>query len=262
MSSDPLPLSGRTVLVTRSRQQAASLSERLERLGARVLSIPTIELVEPDDWAPLDKAIAELNTFDWIVFTSVNGVEWFFSRLRARGFTSSLPDRTRIAAIGSATAAALEDRGVSADIVPMVFRAESLAEAMPLSQLAGRRVLIARAQKAREVLPETLEGAGAQVVVAPCYRTIVPNVDAAELEARLERGEIDLVTFTSSSTVVNFASLFPEGRAAGLLAKARVACIGPITAATVRELGIEPAVSDHYTIGGLVETVVRVLSHP
>jgi uroporphyrinogen III methyltransferase/synthase len=257
------PLAGRTVLITRARSQASSLSEQLETLGARVLAVPTIEFADPPDWAPLDRAIEELPSFDWVIFTSVNGVVRFFRRFDDRCGGRPFPAGIRLAAIGPATASALDARGLAPEVVPKVFRAEDLAAALPMAELRGKRVLIARAETAREVLPETLAASGAEVVVAPCYRTVRPDVNVEEVTRAITDGRVDVVTFTSSSTVSNFVDLFPEGEAARRLRSVAVACIGPITAETAKSLGITPAATaEEYTIPGLVDTIVRLLSGP
>lgn len=259
--SERRTLRGRRIVITRARSQAGELASALEALGAEVLEVPTIEFADPEDWGPLDRAIGDLDGFTWVIFTSTNGVERFVARLDSLGLNARALLGKKTAAIGPATAEALQRLGVTPDVIPSEYRAEALAESLPLATMRGCRVLIPRALKAREVLPRLLREAGADVVVAPCYRTVVPSIDAGGLERTLLSGGIDLITFTSSSTVSNFASLFPAGRAGGLLRAIPVACIGPITASTARELGIEPAaVAAEYTIPGLVATIERLLA--
>jgi uroporphyrinogen III methyltransferase / synthase len=251
------PLFGRRVVVTRARAQAGELSKRLVRLGAEVLEFPTIEIRTPADFGPLDAAILDLDTFDWLVFTSVNGVEGFLARLaHHRLDLRAVPRGAKVAAIGPATAQRLGEAGLRVDVVPREFRAEALLEALPVESLAGRKILIPRAKVARDVLPERLRGAGAEVVVPPVYES-APSSKGKELVAeRLEAGAVDCVTFTASSTVENFAGVFGEREAVRLLSRARVACIGPITAGTAREHGIRvDAEAREYTIPGLVEAV-------
>jgi uroporphyrinogen III methyltransferase/synthase len=264
------PLAGRTILITRAREQAGVLESTLAGLGAGILSIPAIEFTDPDDYGPLDRALSSLDSWDWIVFTSANGVAWFWKRFASLRFPAAegagdalarALSGIHVAAIGPATAASLSERGVVPDVVPRVYRAEELAASLPLDTLRGRRVLIARAQKAREVLPEILRRAGAEVEIAACYRTVPPPVDCESLARRLEAREIDLVTFTSSSTVENFVSLFPSGEAARLLSSVKIACIGPITADTAISHGLGPdATAGEYTIPGLVRVVVDLLA--
>ena len=256
------PLFGRRVVVTRARAQAGELSTELERLGAEVYEFPTIEISPPEDFSPLDDAIRELDSFDWLVYTSVNGVEAFVERLRHHGLDlRSVPRDARIAAIGPATAAKLEEVGLRVDVIPGEYRAEALIEALDAGSLAGERVLIPRARVAREILPEKLREAGAEVVVPPAYESVPSSEGKEELSLRLGSGEIDCVTFTASSTVENFVGAFGAEEAARLLSGTRVACIGPITADTARARGLRvDAEADEYTIPGLVEAVTNLLA--
>lgn len=256
------PLFGRRVVVTRARAQAGELSRRLEELGAGVIEFPTIEIRPPKDFGPLDEAIGDLDSFDWLVFTSVNGVEAFLERLGLHGLdVRAIPRRARIAAIGPTTAGRVREAGLRVDAVPGEYRAEALLEEISGEPLEGRRILIPRAARAREVLPERLREAGAEVVVPPAYETVPSSEGREELARRLEAGEVDCVTFTASSTVENFAAAFGAEEAARLLAGTRVACIGPVTAAAARERGIRvDAEADEYTIEGLVRAVVGILA--
>ncbi len=251
------PLFGRRVVVTRARAQAGELSGALERLGAEVLEFPTIEVRPPDDFGPLDAAIRELDTLDWLIFTSVNGVDAFVRRLDHHGLDlRAVPRDARVAAIGPATAERVEGAGLRVDVVPREFRAEALVEDLTAGELAGKRVLIPRARVAREVLPERLREAGAEVVVPPAYESVPSEAGKQDLARRLEDGGLDCVTFTASSTVENFVGAFGEEEARRLLAGTRVACIGPITADTARGHGIRvDAEAREYTIPGLVEAV-------
>jgi len=254
------PLFGKRVVVTRARVQAGELSRELEALGAEVLEFPTIEIKPLSDFGPLDAAVRDLDHFDWLVFTSVNGADAFVDRLRYHGLDlRAVPRGARIAAIGPATAERVRSAGLEVDIVPDEYKAESLVEALSGEDLVSRRFLIPRAKVAREVLPEKLREAGAEVVVPPAYES-APSAEGREgLEARLQRGEVDCITFTASSTVENFVGAFGEG-AAGLLSGTRVACIGPITAQTARRHGIPvDAEAEEYTIPGLVEAVKGLL---
>jgi len=256
------PLFGRRIVVTRARAQAGELSVELERLGAEVYEFPTIEIQPPEDFGPLDAAIRDLDTFGWIVFTSVNGVEAFLARLRHHGSDlRAVPRRTKIAAIGPATAQRIEEAGLRVDVVPEEYRAEALIEAFEGDSLAGERILIPRAKVAREILPEKLREAGAEVFVPPAYESVASSEGKAELARWLEGGGIDCVTFTASSTVENFVGAFGSEEAARLLAGARVACIGPITAETARKYGLRvDAEAGEYTILGLVEAVVDLFA--
>jgi uroporphyrinogen III methyltransferase/synthase len=227
-----------------------------------VREFPTIEVRPPEDFGPLDGAIQALDSFDWLVFTSVNGVDAFMGRLRHHGLDLRAVSReTKVAAIGPATAGALEAVGLRVDVVPEEFRAEALMEAIKDGSLAGKRVLIPRAKVAREVLPERLREAGAEVVVPPAYETVPSSEGKEALASELEAGGIDCVTFTASSTVENFVGAFGAEESARLLAGARVVCIGPITADTARGFGLGvDAEAREYTIPGLVEAVVDLLA--
>ena len=259
------PLFGRRVVVTRARAQAGELSVELEMLGAEVLEFPTIEIRPPEDFEPLDAAIRDLDSFSWLIFTSVNGVQAFVGRLAHHGLDLRAISRvTRVAAIGPATAQRIRDLGLRVDVVPKEFRAEALIEEVTGDSLAGQRILIPRARLAREILPEKLREAGAEVVIPPAYETVLSLEKGDELAKELESGRIDCVTFTASSTVENLVRAFGAKEAAQMLAGSRVACIGPITADTARTHGIRVDVeAKEYTIAGLVESVVDLLAaHP
>ncbi len=252
------PLFGQRHVVTRSRSQAGVLVRKLRDLGADVFEFPVIEFTEPDDSVPFDLALTHIASYDWVVFTSVNGVDAFFGRLSsdARALATA-----RVAAIGPATAARLKCHGIIADAMPSTYRGEAVFEEMERvaceqgQTLDGARVLIPRAQEAREALPELLRAAGAVVDVVVAYKTTLPSdADADELVSQLEAGEIDGVTFTSSSTVCNLITLL--GERASVLRKTKLFSIGPITSATLREKGFDDiAEADEYTIDGLVEII-------
>ena len=256
------PLFGRRVVVTRARAQAGELSAQLEGLGAEVREFPTIAVKPPEDFGPLDGSILSLDYFDWLVFTSVNGVDAFLERLRHHGLDlRAIPRGTKVAAIGPATAEALEGVGLRVDVVPEEFRAEALIEAVAEETLAGKRVLIPRARVAREVLPDKLREAGAEVVVPPAYETVPSSEGKDGLARELEAGQIDCVTFTASSTVDNFVGAFGTEEAARLLAGSRVVCIGPITADTARGHGLRvDAEARKYTIPGLIKAVLDLFT--
>src|SRR5829696_8644131 len=255
------PLFGRRVVVTRARAQAGELSRRLEALGAKVLEFPTIEIRPPEDFEPLDEAIRNLGSFDWVVFTSVNGVESFVKRLRHHGLDlRTVPRQARVAAIGPATAERVEEAGLRVDVTPEEYKAEALIEALAGKALEGKRVLIPRAKVAREVLPEKLREAGAEVVVPPAYEAVPSSEGKEQLKELLENGEVDCITFTASSTVENLVRAF-GGETRQLLSETRVACIGPITARTASKHGIRvDAEAEEYTIPGLVSTVVGLFA--
>jgi uroporphyrinogen III methyltransferase/synthase len=250
------PLLGRTVVVTRAREQASELVERLGDLGAETLECPTIRVTPPESWEALDAAIARLKDFRWVVFTSVNGVRFFFERLAHHGLDTRALGHLRTAVIGPATATALATHGLRSDLVPESYRAEAVVEAFRGEALAGESVLLPRAAEARDVLPAELRRMGARVDDIAAYRTVVAAEEAAELIRRLERGEVDLVTFTSSSTVKNFKGLLPPERVDGLMQGVQVASIGPITTETAENLGFRVDVSaGTFTIPGLVQAI-------
>ncbi|HEV8702012.1 MAG TPA: uroporphyrinogen-III C-methyltransferase [Candidatus Polarisedimenticolia bacterium] len=253
-----LPLRGRTIVITRPRHQAAPFADALRAQGARVLLAPVIDLLPPRSYAPLDRAIARLGAYDALIFTSANGVARFFSRLDARGADVRDLKGVEIIAIGPATAAAVEAHGLRVGMVPDEFRAEGILEALSRRDLRGARVLIPRATVARDVLIRALRGRGADVEVVPVYRTVPSREGAAQVREALRSGRLDLVAFTSSSTVTSFAALFRGRRDARLLRRVAVAAIGPITAATARRVGFRVVVVPRaYTVDGLAEAIVR-----
>ncbi len=250
------PLFAKTILVTRAREQASSFVEKLEDLGADCLEVPTIEIVPPESWGPLDEAIRGLEAYDWVIFTSVNGVDFFLERLAACGKDIRALHRASICCIGPRTAERLERLMVKVDFVPEKFRAEGLVEELLARGVAGKRVLIPRAQEAREILPVKLREAGAAVDVITAYRTLKPEAPKQALAALFERGGVHLITFTSSSTVLNFADIF-GGRLPQMMKGVPVACIGPITADTAKRLGLRcDIMPEDYTIPALVEAIV------
>jgi len=249
------PLFGKRVLVTRAREQASELTRRLEAAGAEVVEYPAIAILPPESFRPLDAALGRLREFSWLILTSVNGVRFFWERLQAAGKDARALAGLRVAAIGPATAAALGAHGIRADLVPGEFKAEGLLEGLAGEALSGAGILIARAAEAREILPEALRARGARVEVVPAYRTVKNSRDVAPLRAMLEERAIQVVTFTSSSTVTHFLDLAgPEP--ARLLEGVLVASIGPVTAQTAARHGIvSQVVPDRYTIPALVEAL-------
>jgi uroporphyrinogen III methyltransferase/synthase len=250
------PLFGRCVVVTRSRAQASELSRRLEALGAEVLEMPTIRIEPPETCEPLDEAIARLEAYDWVVFTSVNGVDAFFARLDQAGKDArALPC---VAAIGGATSERLAAFGVRADCQPSRFTGEALVEALAKQAgLSGKRVLLPRAAEAPETVPGGLAALGADVDEVAAYRTVTAtSADEATIE-RLAGGGVDFVTFTSSSTVRGFADAVGRERLAALPAATQFVSIGPVTSATAGELGIAVAAeAAEHTIPGVVAAIL------
>jgi uroporphyrinogen III methyltransferase/synthase len=251
------PLLGKRIIVTRARQQASALVERLSALGAACLQYPTIRIQPPASWDELDAAIDAIGTYQWIIFTSVNGVSQFFERLFIRGKDARALAHLQTAVIGPATAERLKSYGLTSDIVPENYRAEAVVAAFGEHDLKDKRVLLPRAKQARPILPVELRALGAQVDEIPVYETVTDSASAQGLCDALASGEVDLVTFTSSSTVENFQQMLPAGEQDALMAKVKTAAIGPITAETARRLGFTVDIeAPTYTIEGLVEAIL------
>lgn len=242
-----LPLFGKKVVVTRDRRQAGELAERIEALGGDALILPVLEIREPADSGPLDRAIANLASYDWLIFTSVNGVRHFLERLD-RSPTDLRALRARICAIGPATRAAVEALHLKVDKMPEEYVAESLLKAFESEELNWRRVLLPRAAVARDLLPVELRRRGATVDVVEAYRTVIPE-NAAQRAREIMARRPDWITFTSSSTVGNFLAAAGKDALEGV----KIASIGPITSETAREHGLEVNVEARpHTVEGLV----------
>jgi uroporphyrinogen III methyltransferase / synthase len=255
---DNRPLSGLKGLVTRVRHQASDLSARLRQYGATPIEMPVIRLAPPESWEPMDRALAEMWGFDWLIFTSANGVSAVVEHLREIGADIRALKGPRVAAIGPKTAAAAEAAGLRVDLCPEEYVAEALLEALAEEGLAGKRLLLLRAAEAREVLPDRAREQGAEVVVASVYRTLPAEALEPRIVKMLEDGQVDFVTFASSSSVSSFAEALGRDKARALLGDVCVGCIGPVTAATAAELGLPTTVvPDEYTIEALVEALAQ-----
>lgn len=253
------PLSGKRIVITRAAEQAPEFAHILEDLGAEVIAFPTIQIVPPKDWRTLDQALKVPSQWDWILFTSVNGVAMFFSRLRALGKDIRDLKGARIGAIGPKTSGKLTALGLKVDAFPQEYRAEALADV--IGKVKGQRVLLARAEEARDVLPKTLQARGAAVTIAPVYRTLKTRRMALDIKQRILAGDIDVVTFTSSSTVDGFMAHFSARQKRMLFAQCKAAVIGPITAATLKTYGISSAIrAPRYTIEALAKAIVKTFS--
>ena len=236
---------GKTIVITRAASQSADLRSRLEDLGARVIECPTIQLVPPKSWKPVDDAIRRLNTYQWLLFTSANAIEQFMDRMGER--RPSIP----LAVVGSATAAKLEEWGLKAALVPKEFRAEGLLEAFP-QNLVGTRILFPRAEVAREMLPEELRRRGASVDVVIVYRTV--KAFAGNIGEILEAERVDCIIFTSPSTIPEDLHMLPTGTA--------LAVIGPVTREAAQLLGLKPdIVPIQSTVPALVEAIREHFEH-
>ena len=258
---DNRPLSGRRILVTRAADQAGEFSALLEAEGAQVFEAPTIALVPPLTYTEVDGTIAELDRFDWAVFSSANAVAFFFSRLAAAGRDVRAFGRCRICAVGPKTADHLAQHGVRADLIPADYKAEGVVAAFSAFPMSGARVLFPRADRARDVIPTGLSALGAVVTAPTTYRNVVPDSLAPCIVAALEERRIDCITFTASSTVANLAEILGENRLLGLLRGVAIASIGPVTSRTCRDLGLEVTVEpDNYTLASLTSEIVRYYS--
>ena len=255
---DTKPLFGKRVLVTRSREQASALSQRLRELGAEPLEYPAIEIAPPRSMAPLDEAIAGLPTYDWLVFTSANGVSALVDRMSEKGMDIQALGRPKIAAVGPATAQAIAGYGLRVDYLPEVYTTEGIAAG--IGDVAGQRILLPRAARAPKQLAQALRGKGAAVDEVAAYRTLAVGAPD-ELKALLADGQIDIVTFTSSSTVRNLAASLRGCALSGVMSRCLAACIGPVTARTAARLGIHvDVVAREHTIAGLVEAIVAAMT--
>ena len=259
------PLKGRTVILTRPQGQQDELVAVLKGYGARVILLPTIAITAPSSWAVLDQAIDRLTDFDWLVFTSANGVRFFFQRLNER---QAIFPQSGLAtfAIGPATAATLRNHKVQADLVAENSRAEGALAAFikqvgGKDKLRGLRFLIPRARRARDLLPKELARLGAQVEVAETYQTIKPDLSAEGILRLVRAQPIDAITFTSSSTVANFAALVGLSDLSQLLKGILIGCIGPVTARTARQYGLSDIVQPQtYTTSALADALADALA--
>jgi uroporphyrinogen III methyltransferase / synthase len=241
-----MELSGKTVLITRAASQSAELRSKLEDLGARVIECPTIQIVPPTTWKPVDDAIRRLNTYQWLLFTSANAVEQFMDRMGERR------PRIPIAVVGSATAAKLGEWGLTASLVPQEFRAEGLLAAFP-ENLVGTRILFPRAEVAREMLPDELRRRGAVVDIVTVYRTV--RALAGSIGEILESERVDCIVFTSASTIPDDLHSLPTGTS--------LAVIGPVTREAAQLFGLKPDIIPvESTVSGLVEAIRKHFSPP
>jgi uroporphyrinogen-III synthase len=258
------PLEGLRIIVGRARRQASALSSGLRDLGAEVVEIPFIEIRKPRSFKALDSALKNVSDYDWLILTSVNGVEAAWARMRRLRITRVVLRHLRIAAIGPATKTAIEARGMKVDVVPEKYVAESVVASLR-SQVRGKRVLLARAKVARDVIPRELRKLGAKVDVVEAYETLLPTRSRKQLGAVLGDTEKrpDVITFTSSSTARNFVELLSDRgrgrpRHMGTLDGICFASIGPVTSATLRELGLPVDIeAKEYTIPGLIQAIAK-----
>ena len=254
------PLLGRRILVTRTREQASALVGKLADLGAEVIEVPVVQTVALEDLSLLDEAIRRIPEYDWLVFTSANGVGAFLDRLEALGQDMRSLAGLKICAVGPATGAKIASFHVQADCIPETYIAEAIPNA--LGDIQGKRILLPQADLAREDLVRLLFDRGADVDSVVAYRTVpVDNIEESSRRL-LEAGPVDMVTFTSSSTVRNFVSMVDVSNLEGILESAAITCIGPITAKTASDLGLTVhCVAEKHTIDGLIDVILQQLTN-
>jgi uroporphyrinogen III methyltransferase/synthase len=255
---DKKPLAGKRILTTRAREQSGKFSTQLKKLGAEVVEFPTIEIAPPLRWEKLDRAIDQLKSYDWVLFTSANGINFFWQRLRERGKNTRLPSSLKVCAIGPATARQLMGKKISVDYMPKEFIAEAILKGFGKMEIREKHILLARAKKARDVLPKGLRKMGAVVDVVEVYRTVRPKGGSKKLKKLLAEGKIDVITFTSSSTINHFGELLKKEDLKKRLKGIAIACIGPVTARTAKEWGMKVQIQPkQYTIPGLTRAIAE-----
>lgn len=249
---------GKTVLITRARDQASELKVKIEQKGGSVIEFPVIQTIPPRDIEPLDQALHELVSFDWILFTSVNGVTYFFQRMEELQIALSNV-QAKIGAVGPKTAQAIRQRGIDVAVTAADFKAEGLLETLKEELCSGDKILLPRANIARETLPIYLKEWGMKVVEVSAYETIPATEGVEKIVKALKQGLIDFITFTSSSTVQNFVKALSKEPLQELLANVKIVCIGPITAESAVKLGLNvSSVAKVYTIDGLVNSLTQL----
>ncbi len=255
------PLAGCRILVGRARHQAGVLSAGLRKLGARVVEIPFIQIRKPRSFGPLDSALNDILAYDWLILTSVNGVDAMWERMTELGITNRSLRHLRVAAIGPATKKAITKRGLKVNVVPEEYVAESVVRRLR-EEIPGSNILLVRAKVARDVIPQELRRAGARVNVVEAYETVLPKSSRARLRALMKnrKQRPHVITFTSSSTVRNFVALLGgKPKMDGM----KLASIGPVTSATLQELGLAADIqASQYTIPGLIRSIVANIGKP
>lgn len=255
------PLFGKKIIVTRAREQASDLVKSLTDLGAECIECPTIMVTEPEDKKPLDDAISNLDSYEWLIFTSVNGVKYFFDKLFEKKLDVRALGSIKVATIGPATSQKLLDYGIRSDVIPKTYRAESVVEAFENIDVKGKKILLPRALEARSVLPVELKKMGAEICDVASYRTVTVEENKDLLLSELEKGDIDMVTFTSSSTVKNFRNMIEDDSFSELTKNLKVASIGPITSDTARDAGFTISTeAEAFTIPGLTDAILKFYS--
>ena len=251
------PLFGRRIIVTRARSQASEFSSLLREYGAEPIEFPTIDVKPPKSFDAMDEAIDNLERYNWLILTSVNGVRFFFERLKVKGRDIRDLKGIRICAIGPRTAEEIGRAGIKIDFVPEEYKAEAVLEGLKKIGIEGKNILLPRAEEAREVLPEEIRNSGGNIDVVPAYKNVKPLEDREPIKRLLKEGAINVITFTSSSTVKNFVEMFDRDELPSLIKGTTIASIGPITAETAKKLGIKTDIMpESYTIPGLTEAIV------
>ncbi len=254
------PLFGKRILVTRAKEQAGALSDLLGELGGQAIEVPTIKITDPDSFENIDRALERLEDgpgYNWVIFTSANGVRYFIKRMKALGKDIRILAGAKVAVIGPATARVVKELLINIDVTPKEFVAEGLIEEFKRIGIAGKHVLIPRAKVARDVLPDTLRGMGAEVDVAEVYQTVLDEAAATRIKEMLVEGSIDIATFTSPSTINNLAKLIGL-ELKDLTQGVSVAVIGPVTSEAVEKLGLKvDIIAEEYTIPGLVRAIIK-----
>jgi uroporphyrinogen III methyltransferase / synthase len=264
---DERPLFGKRIVITRSREQAGELVDLLESLGAEPVEAPMIRVTPPDDYGPLDKAVSEAGSYDWIIFTSANAVDSFMRRMAAGDGDIRDLKGVKLVVVGPATADRLARHGVKVDLEPSESRAEAIVQSLrEKGEIKGKRFLLPRADIAREVLPDELRKNGADVTEVTAYKTVLAEIEREgdpDIYRMLLEKRVDVVTFTSASTVKNFVQIFGAEQAQDLLNATTVASIGPVTAEAAEQYGIKTAIMPkEYTIPALVDAIVEHFKHP
>ncbi len=254
---------GKKILITRAREQSTEFATKLRNFGAKVIAFPTIEILPPTSWKEVDRAIGQLKSYDWAIFTSANGVHFFWQRLIEKRKNNRLLSSLKICAIGPATANRLKKKGARIAYIPQEFVAESILKGFGKMDLKGKRILLARAKVARDILPKGLKKMGAEVDVVEVYRTVKPRGGTKRLIRLLTDEIIDVITFTSPSTVNHFAELLKREDIKRLLKGMVIACIGPITAKAARRWGMRVQIQPkQYTIPALTRAIAEYFNSP
>lgn len=253
-----LPLTGTTILVTRAAGQSSEFCQLLQQQGAVAIEMPALEITPPSSWFALDEAIANLHSFDWLILTSTNGVDYFFRRLQDKGQNPQILEKVKIAVVGKKTAGSLAQYGLSPDFIPPDFVADSLVEHFP-EELANQKILFPRVETGgREVLVQELTAKGAKVAEVPAYQSGCPSSIAPEILEALQQQSIDIITFASSKTVQYFYQLVKDKLTLEKLQEITVASIGPQTSKTCQQLlGKVDIEATEYTLSGLSEAIVK-----